>query len=185
MSYKMSRQTDKVCSVTTCGRGYFAKGFCRPHYERLTRTGDAKPDVPIKERRAICSIPGCNNKHYGNGLCRAHAGRARRGDTKADIPIGKIYIGTWQRADGYKFVRVGSQYIQEHRLVMEEHLGRPLIAGETVHHKNGIRDDNRIENLELWSSSHPSGQRVTDLLQWAYELIDRYEREFRQVEVDR
>lgn len=68
---------------------------------------------------------------------------------------------------------------------MEEHLGRPLIAGETVHHKNGIRDDNRIENLELWSSSHPSGQRVTDLLQWAYELIDRYEREFRQVEVDR
>lgn len=64
--------------------------------------------------------------------------------------------------------------ILEHKLIMSNHLGRPLHAHETVHHKNGIRHDNKLENLELWSHSHPFGQRVEDKLEWCKYFLNLY-----------
>jgi hypothetical protein len=74
----------------------------------------------------------------------------------------------WLNAHGYRMVyrpdhpRADSRgCVQEHRAVMETLLDRLLAAGESVHHLNGQRADNRSENLELWTRPQPAGVRAT------------------------
>jgi hypothetical protein len=75
---------------------------------------------------------------------------------------------------GYLRVLSNGRRMMDHRRVMEEMLHRELLPEESVHHKNGDRLDNRPENLELWSTSHPSGQRVEDQLRWARKILNLY-----------
>jgi hypothetical protein len=85
----------------------------------------------------------------------------------------KLYIPPEMRDDQTSYRKDGT--IAEHRYVMEKHLSRKLIHPETVHHRNGNKMDNRIENLELRTGNHGSGQSIPDLLKWARTLIATYE----------
>lgn len=75
---------------------------------------------------------------------------------------------------GYRRVRISGRNVLEHRLVMSSVIKRPLEKFENVHHINGIRNDNRPENLELWAKVQPKGQRVKDLVSF---VVNNYRKE--------
>lgn len=157
-----------ICEIETCNAPIFVKTLCSNHYRRLKTYGDSQA-TDLKTRpygSKKCSVDGCEKKHNAKGYCHTHYNRWKNlGDPLSDIKKGK-----GSSINGYVY-RAG---IAEHRIVMQESLGRMLLPGENVHHKNGNRADNRIENLELWSTKQPYGQRVEDKVNYAIEILSLY-----------
>lgn len=169
--------------------------FVRGHQLRgMHRSPDAgmKPYVPSPDEipSGICEC-GCGGKtelathtsirdrRYAGYPARFIQGHSKR----VKGPAHQAWKGgRTKNAQGYWMVKSHdhpakncNSYVYEHRLVMEAELGRYLTADENVHHINGLRGDNRIENLELWSKSQPCGQRVADKVEWAKEILLKYE----------
>lgn len=118
-----------------------------------------------KNKGLYCSIDHANK-----------ATKPMRGRRGSDSPN---YKGGHVDKNGYRMIYTtradGSRkLVGESRVVMEQMIGRELRPEETVHHRNGDKLDNAPENLELWSSRHPKGQRVEDLLEFAREIAAIY-----------
>ncbi len=143
------RQSDKGskckyvwCKCPDCGNGKWTH----------VATGTMEDGITSKTRCLACVI-------VFTAKSRKHQAGTRRKNREG-------YIELYLNEDDPLAVMVGknSRAVPEHRYIIAKQLGRPLHKWENVHHKNGKRDDNRPENLELWAKPQPYGQRVDDLL---------------------
>ncbi len=157
------------------GLSYIERMRCCEECGRDFRPSSRHLRCPACRAKANCS---CGRRRQGKSAtcaaCRTVAGSAN-GNWKG---------GRTRHKAGYVMVRVpdhprarASPYVFEHILVAEDLLGRFLEPGESIHHRNGVRDDNRPENLELWTRPQPSGIRASDAVEWARSILLRYDTE--------
>ncbi len=198
---------ERVILSNNTTRGDFT-GICRACINGEDREDKTLPNGSIVfwSRRDSQRVPvqcgSCGEEHMTHaanvrkptftGLCRScvHTGTHSttwRGGRKHSR--GYIYLKVYPSHPFYEAMADSLGYIPEHRLVMADHLGRPLTNTEVVHHKNGIKTDNRIENLELFASlyeqaktreerdPHPGYTPDADSLIWLGRLNSRFDSE--------
>lgn len=170
-----------MCSFPECKNQIRSRQheLCDRHMQQLRRGVELTPVRKRRNARMDCGFPGCDRPFRARNYCDSHYRQMRDGVPLTELPpIGYRKRGAYRwlvNADGYVYRRSPSSTSKDrefqHRLVMEEVLGRPLRKWENVHHINGIRHDNRPENLELWITPQPCGQRAEDLAKW---VVDNY-----------
>ena len=143
--------------------------------EYIDKLGHINKTRPTKWFEHKCD--GCGGLHWVNArrhydICRRNGGHFCSWSCRKSHLVGErhqSWKGGTSIINGYveKYVPqpgARGKYTLEHRLIMEGKLGRKLLPTETVHHRNNIKTDNRIENLELWESRHCVGGRKSDLI---------------------
>lgn len=150
-----------------CDRQVRAKGLCSRCYDRKRKP----PGTTYTKVIPRCIYEGCESTeakgYLRNRYCPEHFNLVLLDPA---TPITHRHLSKY----GYVIVTALGKPHREHRLVMERHLGRRLTDRENVHHVDGNKENNTLENLELWLESQPSGQRVSDKITWALEIIERY-----------
>ena len=172
------------CIAEQCVEPRYAYNLCKKHNQRRYKTGSIELGPRVawnKSEIEVCVMDDCDKKHIAKGFCSKHY-RSFKAWVDKDRSIEKRSKRTTSEdKNGYVLLYMPDHpnssvygHYSEHRLVMEQTIGRILAKGENVHHKNGIRNDNRPENLELWSSRQPKGQRVEDKVEYAMEILKLY-----------
>lgn len=152
-------------------------------FGRDTRCKECKSSLHLNRILGECKLETCSKKEHQLGYCAGHYTRFKRyGNPMEDKPLRTRDGSGWTDSNGYRvlskkghpLVTREDGRVMEHVFVMSEHLGRPLVPGENVHHKNGVRHDNRLENLEIWNTNQPAGQRAEDKVAYALEILRLY-----------